>query len=157
MKVKELTKKYQKKLKKKKKKKNEVFVPFVKDDEWISIKREKKYRIVFNDKIVKTIRTKFIKNINQQKNSKLAAFDRENSKLKKGEKNPNKFMTKKEYNKNIKEKRDIIVEYYDNKIKEINSMKISDFILKFLSKEKKESINSLMNTNLNSKFYLDKA
>ena len=89
---------------------------------------------------MKTIRTKFIKNINQQKNIKLAAFDRENSKLKKGEKNPNKFMTKKEYNKNIKEKRDIIVEYYDNKIKEINSMKISDFILKFLSKEKKFSI-----------------
>ena len=106
---------------------------------------------------MKTIRTKFIKNINQQKNIKLAAFDRENSKLKKGEKNPIKFMTKKEYNKNIKEKRDIIVEYYDSKINEINLMKISDFILKFLSKEKTENIKSLMNTNLNSKFSLDRA
>ena len=60
--------------------------------------------MAFNDKIVKTIRTRFIKNINQQKNIKLAVFNRENSKLKKGEKNSIKMMTKKEYIKNIKEK-----------------------------------------------------
>ena len=49
-----------KKIKKEKKEKNEFYIPNNNDNEWISVKRDNNYRIVYNDKIVKTIKTNFI-------------------------------------------------------------------------------------------------
>ena len=48
----------------------------------MSIKRDNNFRIVFNDKIVKKIKTKFLKQLKKKEN-KLALFDYENQKLKK--------------------------------------------------------------------------
>ena len=46
-------------------------------------------------------------------------------------------MSKKEYNKLIDEKNELIENYYDNKIDEINEMSCADFIVNFLNKEKR--------------------
>ncbi len=50
-------------------------------NEWISVK--KKYRSVFNDKIVKAIKYIFIKQIKELKITKIKEFKKENSKLEK--------------------------------------------------------------------------
>ena len=121
------------------------------------MKRDKNYRIVFNDKIVDTIKKRFIKQINKQKINKLEIYSKENQKLKKNEKNYNKLMTKKEYNKNIEEKRKIIEDYYDNMIKSIEKMKSQEFIINYLDKEKNDKIMDLMSVNLNNNFELDGA
>ena len=73
-----------------------------------------------------------------KKKLKLELFHKENSKLKKGMKTHIKSMSKKEYNKIIDEKNEIIENYYDNKIDEINEMSCADFIVNFLNKEKKD-------------------
>ena len=72
-----------------------------------------------HDKIVKIIKERFIKKIKQQKNNKLDLFNAENEKLKKGDKKVNTIMTKAEYNNAINEKKKIITEYFDDKIKNI--------------------------------------
>ena len=46
----------------------------------ISIKRDNKFRMVFNDKIVKVIKSRFIKQIIKQKSNKLELYDSENVK-----------------------------------------------------------------------------
>ena len=92
--------------------------------------------MVFNDKIVKIIRTKFIKQITKQKADKLALYDTEYMKLKKANRNITKEMSMKEYNKSIEEKRKIIIDYYDKKEKEIKEMSEKDFIISNLNKEK---------------------
>ena len=74
------------KIKKEKIKNNTVFVQVQDDDEWISVKRDNNYRIVYNDKIVKKIKSKFLKQIQKQKKIKLEQFHKENKKLKIGEK-----------------------------------------------------------------------
>ena len=145
------------KIKKERKEHNENFIPSNEDNEWISVKRDKNYRIVFNDKIVDTIKKRFIKQINKQKINKLEIYSKENQKLKKNEKNYNKLMTKKEYNKNIEEKRKIIEDYYDNMIKSIEKMKSQEFIINYLDKEKNDKIMDLMSVNLNNNFELDGA
>ena len=124
------------KIKKDKKEENKEFKPINDDDEWISIKRDNKFRMVFNDKIVKIIRTRFIKQINKQKEEKLGLFDAENTKLKKANRNITKGMTLKKYNKSREEKRNIIIEYYNKKEKEIKEMSEKDFITSYLNKEK---------------------
>ena len=45
------------------------------DNEWISVKRDNNYRIVFNDKIIKIIKTRFLKELKKQKENKLNKFD----------------------------------------------------------------------------------
>ena len=126
------------------------------DNEWISVKRDNNYRIVFNDKIIKIIKTRFLKELKKQKENKLNKFDEENVKLGKTDKNYfNKIMTKKEYNENIDKNRGYLIEYYDKKIKEIEKMGCESFILNFLSKEKKSTIKLLMSTNLSSNFSLN--
>jgi len=140
---------------KKEKKENKIFVPINNDNEWISIKRDNKFRIVFNDKIVKTIKSRFIKQINDQKKNKLIVYDMENSKLKKNDKNITKFMNKEEYNKNREEKRNIIEEYYNKMEIEIKKMSEIDFVTTFLNKENNENIKNLMSTNLSNNFQLN--
>ena len=56
--------------------------------------------------------------------------------MKKVRKTHIKSMPKKEYNKIIDEKNEIIENYYDNKIDEINEMSCAVFIVKFLNKKK---------------------
>ena len=96
------------------------------EKDWISVKRENKYRIVFNDKIVKNIKYKFIKQIKRQKNEKIEVFKMNNNKLEKYEKAP-KGMTKSEYNNKIDEKKNIILNYYDNLIEFIKKMRNEEF------------------------------
>ena len=67
------------KIKKDKKENNNIFSPSIDDNEWLSIKRDNNYRIVFNDKIVLTIKAKFIRQIKQQKENKLKQFNEENN------------------------------------------------------------------------------
>ena len=66
-------------------------------------------------------------------------------------------MSKKEFNKIIDEKNEIIKNYYDDKIEEINKMSCADFIINFLNKEKKDKIKNLKITSLSSNFVLDEA
>ena len=66
------------------------------DNEWIFVKREKRFRIVFNDKVVKTIKTRFIRQIKKQKSEKIDEFKKNNEKLGKYEKPPKGM-----YKKNI--------------------------------------------------------
>ena len=143
------------KIKKDDKKNNTVFIPFKEDDEWISVKRDNNYRIVYNDKIVKKIKSKFLKQIQKQKKDKLDLFHEENIKLKKGEKSDIKGVSRKEHNSIIDEKCEIIGKFYDNKIDEIKRMSCSDFIINYLNKEDTNKIKNLMNTNLSSKFTIE--
>ena len=83
------------KIKKDKKENNNNFSPSIDDNEWISVKRDNNYRIVFNDKIVLTIKSKFIRQIKQQKENKLKQFTEENKKLGTYEKSKIKGMNKK--------------------------------------------------------------
>ena len=53
-------------------------------------------------------------------------------------------MTKKEYNNNIENKREYLIEYYNKKIEE------EKFILDFLNNEKNYNIKDLMSSNLKS-------
>ena len=106
---------------------------------------------------METIKKRFVKQINKQKANKLEIYGEENKKIKKNEKNNNKLMSKKEYNKNIDEKRRIIEEYYDNMISNIEKMKSQDFIMNYLDKEKNYKIMDLMSVNLNNNFELDGA
>ena len=80
-------------LKKEKNNKNEDENDVGDKNDWLSIKRDNKFRIVFNDKIVKTIRKRFIKQIKKQKIEKLDEYKKNNEKLEKFEKAP-KGMTK---------------------------------------------------------------
>ena len=57
------------------------------DNEWISIKRDNNFRIVFNDKIIKTIKARYLKQLKKQKEEKINQYDEENKKLGKGDKN----------------------------------------------------------------------
>ena len=79
-------------------------------------KKKKKFRIVFNDKIVKTIKNRFIKQIKKMKISKIKEFKQDNSKLEKYEKPPIKGITKKEYIKILDVKKSILENYYDKLI-----------------------------------------
>ena len=125
------------------------------DDEWVSVKRDNKFRIVFNDNIVKQLKSRFIKQINKQKKYKLELYDSENAKLKKGEKSNEKFFNKKDFNKIIVEKRNIIIDYYDKMQKEVNELSEKEFIIKYLNQENDENIKNLMSSNLNNKFGFD--
>jgi len=123
------------------------------NNDWTSVKRDNKFRIVFNDKIVKTIRKKFIKQIKKQKIEKLDEYKKNNEKLEKYEKAP-KGMTKNEYNKLIDKKKEIIVNHFDKLIKSVESMSNEEFILKYLNKEKDDNIKKLMSSTLNKNFTL---
>ena len=57
------------------------------DNECISIKRDNNFRIVFNDKIIKTIKARYLKQLKKHKEEKIKQYDEENKKLEKGEKN----------------------------------------------------------------------
>ena len=128
------------------------------DNEWISVKRDYKFRIVYNNQIVKKIKSKFENQIKKQKNERLKFFKQENPKLKRNEKKKRNIkMTKKQYNSNIDYKKKIITNFYDEKIKEINQMTLEDFIVKYLNKENKENIKILMNANLSNNFTLTEA
>ena len=48
---------------------NTIFIPLNNDNEWVSVKRDINYRLVYKDKIVKKIKYKFVKQIQKQKNS----------------------------------------------------------------------------------------
>ena len=126
------------------------------NNDWTSIKRDNKFRIVFNDKIVKTIKARFIKQIKRQKISKLDEYKKNNEKLEKYEKAP-KGMTKREYNRSIDEKRDIIENHFENLIKSIEKMKNEEFIINYLDKEKDDNIKNLMSSTLNKNFTLKEA
>ena len=67
MKGKRINKELLNKIKKENKKNNEIFIPINNDNEWISVKRDNNFRIVYNDKIVKKIKAKFFKQIQNQK------------------------------------------------------------------------------------------
>ena len=54
------------KLNKEKKENNTIFIPVNNDNEWVSVKRNNNYRIVYNDKIVKKIKNKFVKQIQKK-------------------------------------------------------------------------------------------
>jgi len=126
------------------------------DNEWISIKRDNNFRIVFNDKIIKTIKARYLKQLKKHKEEKIKQYDEENKKLEKGEKNfLKKVMNKKEYNDNIDKNRNYLIEIYDKKIKEIEEIGYEKFILEVLNKEKNDNIKRLMCTNLNSIFTLN--
>ena len=126
------------------------------DNEWISIKRDNNFRIVFNDKIIKTIKARYLKQLKKHKEEKIKQYDEENKKLEKGEKNfLKKVMNKKEYNDNIDKNRNYLIEIYDKKIKEIEEIGYEKFILEVLNKEKNDNIKRLMCTNLNSNFTLN--
>ena len=145
------------KIKKDRKDNNNIFSPSIDDNEWLSVKRDKNYRIVFNDKVVTTIKARFIKKINQQKDNKLKEFSNDNKKLGKYEKSEIKGMNKKEHNKIIDKKKQIISDYYDKKIKELKDMTCKDFILTYLDLEKNKNIEQLMKVNLNNNFELGEA
>ena len=126
------------------------------DNEWISIKRDNNFRIVFNDKIIKTIKARYLKQLKKQKEEKINLFDEDNKKLGKGDKNYlRKVITKKEFNDNIDKNRDYLIEYYDKKIKEIEDIGYEKFILQVLNREKNENLKRLMCTNLNANFSLN--
>ena len=126
------------------------------EKDWVSVKRENKFRIVFNDKIVKTIKNRFIKQIKKQKTEKIDEFRTKNEKLEKYEKAP-KGMTKKEYNNNIDKKKDIISIYYDKLIKSIEKMNNEEFIINYLNQEKDKNLKNLMSSTLNKDFSLEEA
>ena len=126
------------------------------DNEWISIKRDNNFRIVFNDKIIKTIKARYLKQLKKQKEDKINLFDADNKKLEKVDKNDlKKVMTKKEYNDIIDKNRNYLIEYYDKKIKEIEEIDYEGFILKVIIKEKNDNLKKLICTNLNSNFSLN--
>ena len=97
---------------------------------------------------MKKIKSNFIKHIQKQKKIKLQLFHKENIKLKKGEKTNSKLISRDEHNKLIEEKEKIIIEFFDNKINEIDKLSCTDFIINYLNKENKNNIMNLMNTNL---------
>ena len=77
--------------------------------------------------------------------------------MKKGERSQIKLISKKEHNKLIEEKEEIIEEFFDKKIKEIDTLSCSDFIVNYLNKESKNNIKNLMNTSLSKNFPLTDA
>ena len=141
----------------KKENNNNNFSPSIEDNEWLSVKRDNNYRIVFNDKIVTTIKSKFMKQIKQQKEIKLKKFTEDNKKLGKYEKSIIKGMNKKTFNETIDKKKQIIIDYYDKQINEINEMSCKDFIITYLDLEKNKNIEKLMKVNLNQNFELGEA
>ena len=75
-------------MKTKKNNKNEDEKDAGDNNDWISVKTDNKFRFVFNDKIVKTIRKRFIKQIKKQKIEKLDEYKKNNEKLEKYENAP---------------------------------------------------------------------
>ena len=148
---------FEKVKKDKKENNNNNFSPSIEDNEWLSVKRDNNYRIVFNDKIVTTIKSKFMKQIKQQKEIKLKKFTEDNKKLGKYEKSIIKGMNKKTFNETIDKKKQIIIDYYDKQINEINEMSCKDFIITYLDLEKNKNIEKLMKVNLNQNFELGEA
>ena len=72
------------------------------DNEWISIKRDNNFRIVFNGKIIKNIKARYLNQLKKQKEEKIYFFFGDNKKFGKGNKNNlRKVMIKKEYNEII--------------------------------------------------------
>ena len=140
-----------------KNRKSEDGKEFELDNEWISIKREKKFRIVFNDKIVKTIKNRFIKQIKNLKASKIKEFKKDNTKLEKYEKAPIKGMPKREYNKILDDKKEAIENYYDKLIEKLENMNYEEFIIDYLDKEKESNLKNLMSSNLSKTFNLNEA
>ena len=61
-------------------------------------------------------------------------------------------MSKKEYNDNIDNKRQYLIEYYDKKIESVENMGYEQFTLGYLNKEKNSNIKDLMSSNLKSNF-----
>jgi len=127
------------------------------ENEWISVKREKKYRVVFNDKIVKTIKNRFIKQIKKLKITKIKEFKKDNSKLEKYEKPPIKGVSKKEYSKVLDEKKETIENYYDKLIGKVENASNEEFIIDYLDKEKDSNLKNLISSNLSKTFMLDEA
>lgn len=145
------------KIKKDKKENSNIFCPSVDDNEWLSVKRDNNFRIVFNDKTVSTIKSKFIRQIKQQKELKLKQFTEENQKLGKYERSHIKGMNKKTFNEQIDKKKQIINDYYEKRLNEINEMSCKDFIITYLDMEKNENIEKLMKVNINHNFELEEA
>ena len=143
--------------KKNKKEKKEEGKDLNLENEWISVKREKKYRVVFNDKIVKTIKNRFIKQIKKLKITKIKEFKKDNSKLEKYEKPPIKGVSKKEYSKILDEKKETIENYYDKLIGKVENASNEEFIIDYLDKEKDSNLKNLISSNLSKTFMLDEA
>ena len=84
-------------------------------------------------------------------------FTEDNKKLGKYEKSIIKGMNKKTFNETIDKKKQIIIDYYDKQINEINEMSCKDFIITYLDLEKNKNIEKLMKVNLNQNFELGEA
>ena len=66
-------------------------------------------------------------------------------------------MNKKAFNELIDKKKQMIIDYYEKKLDEINEMSCKDFIITYLDLEKNKNIEKLMKVNLNNNFELGEA
>ena len=117
--------------------------------DWDSIKREKCFRIVYNDKIISMLQNRFIKTINHLKKEKIKEFKKNNKKTKKI-----KGVTSQERKKIIDSDLKIINDNYETLIAYIKNIKPLEFISIFLNDD---YVNKkyLLNTNLSKNIQMN--
>ena len=117
--------------------------------DWDSIKREKCFRIVYNDKIISMLQNRFIKTINHLKKEKIKEFKKNNKKTKKI-----KGVTSHERKKIIDSDLKIINDNYETLIAYIKNIKPLEFISIFLNDD---YVNKkyLLNTNLSKNIQIN--
>ena len=138
---------------KKYQKKKKIDISFY---DWISIKREKNYRIVYNDKIIDVIKKKLCKNISSIKKEKIRQYKLDKPKANKKTRLLGKIkISYKEYNKvrdsQIKE----INDAYEQIIQHIKGLSPLEFINNFLKKNFFNSQKYFINTNISKKIKIN--
>ena len=117
--------------------------------DWDSIKREKCFRIVYNDKIISMLQNRFIKTINHLKKEIIKEFKKNNKKTKKI-----KGVSSQERKKIIDSDLKIINDNYETLIAYIKNIKPLEFISIFLNDD---YVNKkyLLNTNLSKNIQIN--
>ena len=122
---------------------------------WDDIKRDKIFRIVYNDKIVSLIKKKLIKKIQAIAKEKMHSFKKNNPKSRKKAKIPI-GLTYKQYIEKIEEEKEEINNSYKSVIDFLKNIKPLEFITEFLNKNIITNKRYLINTRLSKKININK-
>ena len=122
--------------------------------DWKTLRREKIFRIVYNDKIIGEIKKKTIKRIKSKLREKIVEYKKNNPKATKSTKLVG-GVNKETYNNRIKNELEEINKQYESVIKYITKLSNINFIEQFLNKGFVNNKKYLINSNLSKKIELD--
>ena len=124
--------------------------------DWITVKREKNYRIAYNDKIIGIIQRKLCKNINYIKKEKIKQYKLDKPKANKNARLfGNVKINYKEYNKDRISQIKEINDAYEQIIQYIKGLSPLEFINNFLKKNFFNSQRYFININISKKIKIN--